>query len=381
MKRILLITLTSVLAGNVSAQAQIGNSDMESWEAVSSAFEPVNWNSFLSAQGSLTGFAANQIEQSSDVRPGSSGTKSARIWTRDAGFSVKANGNVTLGRINMGSITPSSLDNHNISLTSDPLFSEALTDSPDSIVFWVKYNAGNSGSQARMKATLHDTYNYRDPQDAASDAHVVAIAQMNYSPTNGWVRMSLPFDYTGPATTHTFILVTFASNATPGGGDVDDEVYIDDIQLIYNGGAGPVDTDGDGVTDTDEATDSTDPSDLCSFELASQTVTPSPTWVSTDCDFDGVSNGQEVTNGTDPLVTISTLEANSFAVAMDNDLNRINIFTNSNIEGQYTIYNAVGQNVQSGALASSIPFEAKSGIYFFHITTSKGTYKYEIYKK
>ncbi len=80
------------------------------------------------------------------------------------------------------------------------------------------------------------------------------------------------------------------------------------------------------------------------------------------CDFDGVSNGQEVTNGTDPLVTISTLEANSFAVAMDNNLNRINIFTNSNIEGQYAIYNAVGQNVQSGALASSIPWAKSSMI-------------------
>lgn len=380
MKRILLFTLTAVLTSNVSAQGQIGNSDLELWEPVSSAFEPVNWNSFLTAQGSFTGFAANQIEESADVRPGSPGTKSARIWTRNAGFGIKANGNMTLGRINMGSSTANSPDNHNISLTSDPLFSEALTDMPDSIVFWVKYNAANNASQARMKATLHDTYNYKDPEDATSTTHKVASAVLNYSPT-GWTRKAVAFDYSGPATANTFILVTFASNATPGGGDVDDEVWIDDIQLIYNGGTGPVDSDGDGVTDGDEASDSTNPNDLCSFILASQTVAPSATWESTDCDFDGVSNGQELTNGTDPLVTIATLDPTTFTVAMDNDLNMITIFTNSNIEGEYAIYNTVGQTVQSGELFSSIPFDAKSGIYFFHINTSKGSYKYEIYKK
>lgn len=234
MKRVLLFAFSAVVAVNVSAQGQIGNSDMESWETVSNASEPVNWNSFLSAQGSLTWAAANQIEQSSDVRPGSTGTSSARIWTRNAGFGVKANGNVTLGRINMGSTTASDPANHNISLTANPDFSESLTDTPDSIVFWVKYNAANSSSQARMKATLHDDYDYRDPEDATSATHVVATAVLNYNPTSGWVRMSVPFDYSGPATGNTHILVTFASNATPGGGDVDDEVYIDDVQLIYN---------------------------------------------------------------------------------------------------------------------------------------------------
>lgn len=380
MKRILLFTFSAVLASNVSAQGQIGNSDLELWESVSSAFEPVNWNSFLSAQGSFTGFAANQIEESSDVRPGSPGSKSARIWTRNAGFGIKANGNMTLGRINMGSSTASSPDNHNISLTSDPLFSEALTDMPDSIVFWVKYSAANSSSEARMKASLHDTYNYKDPEDAASTTHKVASAVLNYSPT-GWTRKAVAFDYSGPATGNTFIIVTFASNAVPGGGDVDDEVWIDDIQLIYNGGAGPVDTDGDGVTDADEAIDATDASNLCSFLLASQTVAPSATWESTDCDFDGVSNGQELTNGTDPLVTITSLDANEFNVTVDNVNNLINISSNLNVEGDYVIYNSAGQKVQSGRLAESIRFELNSGMYYFRIATAKSTYNYKIYKK
>jgi hypothetical protein len=317
MKRILLLSLSAVFAGGVFAQGQIGNSDMENWETVAgSDEEPVNWSSFLTAQGSLTSFAANQIMQENDARPGSTGTTSARIWTRDAGFNVKANGNMTCGRINMGSISASSPDNHNISLTSDPEFSEALTDTPDSIVFWVKYNAANSSSEARMKATLHDDFDYTDPETGTSADHIVATAELNYSPTNDtWVRKAVAFDYSGPATVNTFILVTFASNAVPGGGDVDDEVFIDDIELIYN----------------DASTDE--------------------------------------------------LSSNGIAVAMDNDLNVINVLTDSNLEGQYNIYNTAGQRVQSGNVESSIPFEGKTGIYFVHINTASGSYKFEIYKK
>ena len=233
MNKILLFTIGSILSTITFGQGQIGNADLELWEGVASGFEPVNWNSFLSAQGDFAGFAGDQITESSDTRPGSAGFSSARIWTRDAGFGVKANGNMTLGRINMGSITPSNTSNHNVSLTADPIFSEALTDTPDSIVFWVKYNAANSTSEARMKATLHDSYDYTDPETGVSADHVFATAILNYSPT-GWTRMAIGFNYSGPAISNTFILLTFATNAIPGGGDVDDEVWIDDVELIYN---------------------------------------------------------------------------------------------------------------------------------------------------
>jgi uncharacterized repeat protein (TIGR01451 family)/gliding motility-associated-like protein len=59
------------------------------------------------------------------------------------------------------------------------------------------------------------------------------------------------------------------------------------------------DSDGDGVLDGTEVTDNTDPLDLCSFELASATETPSATWNTSDCDGDGIDNQTEVTNGTE----------------------------------------------------------------------------------
>lgn len=234
MKQIVLSASVAMLSFFGFSQAQIGNSDFENWEAVSQGEEPVNWNSFMTAQGSLIQAAGVQVAPSSVTRPGSTGTTSARIWSRDAGFSIVANGNLTLGRINMGSVIASSPNNHNISLTNDPDFSEAITDSPDSIVFWANYTAASSSSEARMKATLHDNNDYRDPEDTPSEDYIVATAELNYSPTGGWVRMAVPFVYSGPATNPAFLLVTFASNATPGGGAANDSVLIDDVELIYS---------------------------------------------------------------------------------------------------------------------------------------------------
>jgi gliding motility-associated-like protein len=61
------------------------------------------------------------------------------------------------------------------------------------------------------------------------------------------------------------------------------------------------DTDGDGVKDGTEVTDGTNPLDPCQFVLAHQTVTPTSAWNNLDCDNDGLTNGQEITAGTNPL--------------------------------------------------------------------------------
>lgn len=379
MKRILLITLIFSGINFSFGQQQIGNSDFENWEAVAGDEEPVNWNSFLTAQGTWSGAAANQIESSSDVRPGSTGTKSCRIWSRDAIFTI-ANGNVTLGRINMGSTSPTNPANHNISLTANPDFSETLTDQPDSIVFWAKFTPNGGSGNARMKATLHDTYDYRDPEDAAASTHVIATAVLNYPSTGGnWVRFSVPFNYSGPACGNTHILVTFTTNETPGGGDEDDQVWIDDVELIYSG-LHLTDSDGDGVSDMVEMADGTNECDACSFVLANQNVAPDAAWLAADCDSDGVSNGDEVVAGTDPLVQLTELSKGGFVVAMDNSANFINVYGKDELTGNYTVYNAIGQEVQTGAIASKIKFEKEFGIYFVHIATENGVYTFEILK-
>lgn len=234
-------TLGLALATSVGfAQQQIENSDFEEWEEVDPAkpvkgTEPVNWNSFMSASGSFKSYAEVQVEASDDVRPGSEGIKSAKLWSRDAAFGIKANGNLTLGIVNMGATIPSHAANYNKTDRSDVKFNQPFTEKPDSLVFWAKFMPNGHNENARMKATIHDDYDYRDPEDPASINHVVGTAVINYSSTEGeWNRFAVPFVYDGVAEEAAYILVTFTTNETPGGGSASDFLWIDDIELIYN---------------------------------------------------------------------------------------------------------------------------------------------------
>lgn len=317
MKQLLLLPSLALLSFAGLAQTQIGNSDFEQWESVSSGEEPVNWNSFMTAQGGFSGFADVQIEPSSDTRPGSTGITSARIWSRNAGFGVTANGNMTLGKINMGAIQASSTNNYNFSDTTTADHSEAFTDMPDSIVFWVKYSPNDLQEEARMKATLHDNYPYRDPEDATASNYVVATAELNYLHTNNqWVRKAVAFDYSGPASNVAYILVTFASNAVPGGGDPDDEVLIDDIELIYNSGG--------------------------SANVAEEHQYP-------------------------------------VHVYMSNEAKTLEFKVDATTPANYEVYNMAGAQVMSGAIEPTVKFEAPSGVYIVNVATDFGVKRFKVY--
>ncbi len=228
------ISIFSIFLTSAIVAQQIDNGDMEAWDNLGAAAEePANWNSFMTATGGLAFFGSQQVEQSTNVPSSSNGMYSARVYSKST-LGIVANGNLTLGRINMGSSTPSSPDNYNFTSTGDSDFSQALTASPDSLVFWVNYNANNSSDSARVRAVIHDDYDYRDPTDAGSEPHTVAVASLNYLPTNGWERKSVPFAYVGPSSNPEYILITFTTNKTPGGGSAGDEVFIDDVELIYN---------------------------------------------------------------------------------------------------------------------------------------------------
>lgn len=234
MKKILLLGL-SFITGVTFAQQQIGNSDFELWEASTPEIdEPLNWNSFKTASGGMAWASQQQMQKSTDVRPGTAGVAAVKVFSKSV-VGVTANGNMTLGQVVMGSTTASSTSNYNFSKTSDGAFSEALTDQPDSIVFWVKYSNSSASDNARVSAILHTNVDFKDPNDVG-DANTVATAILNFPSTSGtWVRKAVAFDYSaGPASANTHIIVTFTSNSVPGGGSSSDYIIVDDVELIYN---------------------------------------------------------------------------------------------------------------------------------------------------
>lgn len=213
--------------------------------------EPAGWHSFGTATGPLANLVKNnttQFVQSNEVRPGSNGQHSAVLSSKYI-FSVNANGNCTNGQIYAGSIDASLASaNYNFS-DPDSAFNTPFHGRPDSIVFWAKYipadrNASNAANQARMNAVITTDARYQDPEDDPAKYNEVRLAAgfVNYSATSdlGWQRISVPFVY-DPANLDkepAYILTTFTTNMTPGGGtgtkDKSDSVFIDDVELVYN---------------------------------------------------------------------------------------------------------------------------------------------------
>ncbi len=238
MKRIFLtLTLlftTSILLNSFAQTPQVNNSNFENWENIGAdEEEPLEWNSFMTASGSWSSFAQKSLVRSTSKRPGSTGTYSAKIWSKSI-LGTIANGNLTTGQINMGSTTPSNSNNYNITRTATAAYHEVMTAVPDSLVVWVKTSISNVAHTPRIHATVHDNYDMRDPTASGTESHIVAEATLNYTTTGGvWVRKSIPF-IAGAATTPSYIIVSFTTCSTPGTGTANDSVVIDDMLLVYN---------------------------------------------------------------------------------------------------------------------------------------------------
>lgn len=219
---------------------QIGNGDFEDWSNVTSSnHAPNNWNSFETAEGSMAGAAGGQqVAMVEGGRPGSDGLYCVDIFCQSI-WGVPANGNLTLGCINAGSITATDASNHNFSKISDPAKSETISKIPSAIKFWAKFVPNSTDYNARMAATVHDAYNYITHGQATSDtdenkAHAIAQAELNF-PACEWTEMTVPFVPTGNTTDgQMYIIVNFTTNKTPGVGEAGDHLYIDDVELVYS---------------------------------------------------------------------------------------------------------------------------------------------------
>lgn len=332
--------------------------------------EPNAWHSFNS--GIATGMFAyltkyalqnGNTSVSDDVRPGSTGTKSVAIKSSIVMGFQSANGTMTTGRLQAGSLTPTDAANCSfLDMSStdtdgngDPFYT-VLNGRPDALSVWVKYKQGQVNEQypyATVSAVITDGTRYQDPEDKAY-TNVVAKAQDKTIESKGfeWQNLVIPFDYTSYASNDAqakALLVTISTNAQPGVGSRDaenpDMIIVDDISLVYNSHLASLKVKGTEVEGFDK--------NVLSYDLKGDGA------VSVD-DIEAVSDGQgayvtKAIEGTDKGVKVTI-------TVTSNDLKTTNVYT-LNIEGATTtginkvetttgkgtaaIYNVNGQRVDN----------------------------------
>lgn len=246
MKKLCLVLCLSLcyMLGMAQQGIQFENRGFENWANYSSSNdsnEPIHWHSGMSASGTFSGFLSKQIEPSNQVRPGSSGTKSVRMWPKSV-MGVTANGNLTCGRMNAGSMSASGSNNYNYTQRSDDRFSTPLTTVPDSLTVWVCFRSASADQNARARALVHGDADLREVANGTLDPNdkLVASAMATFkrtSPANGaytWRRLSVPFVHNGPCNDPRYILFTITTNEIPGEGGTSDDMFVDDVLLIYN---------------------------------------------------------------------------------------------------------------------------------------------------
>lgn len=209
-------------------------------------YEPEkDWHSFLSAEGSLKTMRALS-PQPQHIEAGYKGYAVKLVSAEAGAFSIneEANGNLTTGRVYMGSRTPESSDNYNYS-DIDGGQCLQFAGIPDAVEFYAKFKPGSKNvaddnkdkPAGRAQFILHDRYAYRDPEIKADiESHRIAFASQLIYESDDWVLYGkVPFVYseTKDPKVEKYLLASITTNPTPGQ-SVGDELCIDEIHFIYN---------------------------------------------------------------------------------------------------------------------------------------------------
>lgn len=245
---------------NVGNHFQMPNSDFETWSEKNKA--PRHWHGFESPKGGFAGSAKSntKLVSSKWIRPGSAGSKSA-LLTCSKILGIIANGTMTNGVLNAGSMSAADASNHSetdLSSTSkdangDP-FSTPIYAKPDAVKFWMRFVQADPSATAdypyaAFNAVVTDGTYYQDPENKTYHNKVaVAAPNLVNMRAGDWRQVTCDFDYATYAADSAqakAILMTFSTNATPGKGSAvtssfklvkADSVYIDDLELVYNAG-------------------------------------------------------------------------------------------------------------------------------------------------
>lgn len=238
MKKISLLAVAVMAAITASAQFQLPNPGFEQWDGGNTS-EPTHWNSFATSDGSYASLASSPHHyRRNGGRPGSTGSHFLTIYTQSI-FGVKANGNMTTGRIHAGSMSASSSENYNYTQRSNADHCQPFTGTPDSMYVWVSYYAASGNSQAQISAILHGDNDFISPYQESNPSLYCGKATAQFARTTSsatsyqWQQVKVPFVYSGNSDAN-YMLINLTTNATPGGGDGNDSLSVDDIEFVYS---------------------------------------------------------------------------------------------------------------------------------------------------
>lgn len=262
MKKFFTLMILSALCLGAKAQLegvfQIPNSDFETWATNK---EPGNgWNSFNSARTSDLGLVFGPIAKKnapapSKFTPAYDGSCSVKIHSTST-LEVNANGNLTTGIINMGNTDPTNAANYNFTKRDDSSHSLKFAGMPDAAECYAMFTSGGS-PHGRLQFIIHGDVNYTDPESSHSKQglgsdyakYKVASAAIIITACTEWTKFTADFTYTGNDATPNvhYMLASATTNPTPGG-SANDDLYLDDVKLIYYHSLAKCTYDGQQVT-------------------------------------------------------------------------------------------------------------------------------------
>lgn len=254
-KHILLFCVIAAFTSLCNAQSdyQLKNNGFEQWDGGYDS-EPTHWNTFESSDGSYSSMAsANHHYRRSGHRPGGDGNYYLTLYTKSI-IGIKANGNMTTGRIHAGSMSAGNSENYNYTQRSNNNHSQPFTATPDSMYVWVSFYASSNSSTAQISAIIHGNSDFKAPneENTTSLYKAKAVAQTTRTTSSAsqmsWQQLKVPFVYNGTSEA-AYILVNITTNNIPGGGDKNDSISVDDIEFIYSAWLSDLRVNGSTVAD------------------------------------------------------------------------------------------------------------------------------------
>lgn len=238
------------LAMSKAQQFQLLNNDFENWSGTSSTAIPSHWNTFSTANCSMSvgcsSAKTNHHYHRTGHRPGGTGNGYLTLYTKSL-LGIKANGNFTNGQINIGSMTTTSTANNNKTVRSNSSYSQQFTATPDSMYFWASFYAASGTSEASVRCYIHGDFDFVDhvDVDANNSARYERKADHKFTRTTSsstamnWVQYKVPFEK--GASTANYVLMTMSTNYVAASGAANDSLSIDDIVFIYSAWATGID--------------------------------------------------------------------------------------------------------------------------------------------